>query len=378
MALRLPPLPLSRLVSPPDVIFGAGSLSVLKLLDASRPAVFVRQPAVRDRLQKLLPDTAVILTPSWTGEPTLEGVQDSIRDLEATMPDWIVAIGGGSVIDGARLAWLSYECPHLDLAARGRAVLVPRLRSRARFCAAPTTAGSGAEASPAVTFQQRGRIGKAAIASVELIPDLVVLDPRLTIDLPTPITTACALDALAHAIEGYSSAMLNPLVDGLAVDCIRAIKQFLPEAAASRATEAVRGELLMAAHRGGVVQAHRIPGLSHAIAHQLGSLGISHGLANAILLPHVIRRNAQDAGTNAKYCELARRSGIGETADDLASFVDQSRAAAGLPSTISSAINSNGPDRAALVESALEDPCARANPVPVDSHIVTELLEGAW
>ncbi len=377
--LRLPPLPLSRLVTPTDVVYGAGSLAVLKLLDAGRIVVFTRRGQTADRVRALLPGRVEVLSPSWTGEPTLEALQGSIRDVELAGPDWIVAIGGGSVIDGARLVWLTYECPHLDLLQTEKAINVPRLRSRARFCAVPTTAGSGAEASPAVAFEQRSYHGKRIISSPELIPDLVLLDPRLTIQLPASVTVSSALDAFTHAVEGFTSAMQNPLVDGLAVDSARGVAASLAIAVDEPENEAARGELLMAAFRAGTVQAHRIPGLSHAVAHQLGSLGVAHGTANAILLPHVIRMNARHLPTNHRYSELASRAGIGATADDLAEFTERMTHKIGLPTTVRQVVGDASEGTIKLViAGALKDSCARGNPVPVDELSITALLEAAW
>jgi alcohol dehydrogenase class IV len=143
-------------------------------------------------------------------------LEDAVAALRAFRPDWIVAIGGGSVLDGAKLCWARYEHPHFPTEKLDRPFALPPLRSLSRFVAVPTSAGTGSESSSTAVFTESGTGRKIPAVTHDFLPDIAILDPRLTVDLPPEWTAMTAFDALGHALEGYVSALENPLVDRLA------------------------------------------------------------------------------------------------------------------------------------------------------------------
>lgn len=383
--LRLP-VPLPRLLGPGQVVAGEGALSALRFLPAVRVAVIASDrasttPALSAWMAANHGYEIRRLRPSWGGEPTLASLEGTVAALAEFDPDWIVAVGGGSIIDGAKLCWARLEHPHFSIERMARPFALPRLRAVARFAAIPTTTGTGSEASSSAVYTEEPSGRKVPVLTHDFLPDVAILDPRLTMGLPERWTVLTALDALGHALEGYVSRLANPLVDGLAASAVADILATLPEYLAEGESLEIRLKLQVAAFQAGQVQNHRAVGLAHVIAHQLGAFGIPHALAVGTYLPASMRWACQDAEARARYDRLARFCGLTDAAAlilAVAGLIGRARIAGriggwpGVPSVLGSS------DSSRIAAHALEDPIARFLPVKIDAAALASIIEQAW
>jgi alcohol dehydrogenase class IV len=379
-------IPLPRLLGPGQVLAGEGALSALRSLPAARVAVIATDrasatPALAAWMAANHSYEIRHLRPSWRDEPTLAALGGTIAELVEYAPDWIVAVGGGSVIDGAKLCWARVEHPHFPLDRLSRPFALPRLRASARFVAAPTTAGTGSEASSAAVYTDELTGHKVPVVTHDFLPDVVILDPRLTAGLSVQWTVLTALDALGHALEGYVSRLANPLVDGLAESAVADILSVLPDLLLQGDSAERRQRLQIAAFRAGQVQNHRMVGLAHAIAHQLGSLGVPHALAVATYLPLAMARACQDDVVRIRYDRIAKYCGLADSVE-LISVVGALPARAGIVGGIGSwpgaTSTLTSTDASTIAAHALEDPIARFLPVAVGESEVAAMVRQAW
>jgi alcohol dehydrogenase class IV len=371
-----PFLPFGRFFMASEIIIGAGSTGTLAVLDASRMALLVSRTLSSDEkamalLQRAAQKTVstVIVMPS--GEPTLTRLSEPLKAVTEFRPDWIVAVGGGAVLDGAKIVWALYEHPSLTPEQMSRIHALPPLRGRAKLAALPTTAGSGSEVSSTATFQFEPGGRKAFLVSHELVPDVAILDPTLMRGLSSRAFAAAGLDALAHAVEGYGSKIANPMTDALAETASRSILLNLPSAANNADNLAGRAEIMVAACFAGGVQNFAVPGLAHAMAHQFAAIGIPHGVSTGGLLAAVVNANAgADPAVGARYDRLANALGLSDgyrgVVTALHGLAESTGVHADLKDRLSGADWSD-PDFVAGVQG---DPCARANPITVDAALI--------
>ncbi len=376
-------LPLPRLLSAGEVLSGAGSLGALKALDAARLAVLLSPTLAADEEQmayvkKSLRAEVMTFIPMPGGEPTLEKLQPVLAELTPFRPDWIVAIGGGSVIDGAKLAWVFLEHPDADLERICRPFGLPGLRGVARFAAVPTTAGTGSEVSSSALFLDEETRAKRAIVSHELLPDVAVLDPKLTLAVPPQAVAAAGMDALAHALEGYVSRFSHPLADMQAEKAIAVLLDKLAATWRQPEDTDTRLAVMHAAMLAGWVQNLKVPGMGHAIAHQMGAYGIGHGLAAGAFLIPAMRHNSEMPQVQARYAKLAEELKLRDDLE-LIDTVMQLKAEIGLADALSKLA---GVDRKqvlaeaeAISAGALEDICAKANPTAFGPEVVHRVLK---
>lgn len=244
---------------------------------------------------------------SWSGEPDIEGLADTLHELEEFRPDTIIALGGGSVIDGAKLCRLFLEVPYFKLG-------VTRFDGSpfaTNFIAIPTTIGSGAEVSSAAVYVDPASGSKQMVVMHELQPDVVVYDDRYVKDAPVKLLCESAVDACSHMIEGYVSNVRNNMAESMAESGLSLLRSEMDKLINGRREDIDFGRLQYAGQIGGIVQNHCIVGAAHAVAHQLTGFGFSHGEAVAMLLPAVIEQNMADSDVAAQYGRLAVRSGFG-------------------------------------------------------------------
>lgn len=374
LQLRLP-LPTFR--SAKNVVLGPDSIMALRSLESSKVAVicsygFSQQSQLFENLIKNIRAHDIeIIKKSWTSDPTLSDLSAPLKALEQFGADTIVAVGGGAVIDAAKLIWMFYEHPDISPTSYLRPNAIPNLRGRARFIAIPTTTGSGSEVSSSALLYNPETGRKEAVVTHDFLPDLVILDPKLLVGLPNDVLISTTCDALSHSIEGYVSRLKNPLMDILAEKAVQTIFFNWKEATGSRNLEAI-GQMQYAAMMAGWVQNHCLVGGAHALAHQLAAFDVPHGNANAILLPAVIRRNATDKETASKYRSLCQVCGLGKDHEALAAQIEVIRDAAKFPNKLSEYGVGNVE---AIVEGTLSDPAARSNPIEVDEAYVLEVAK---
>ncbi len=325
-------------------------------------------------------------------DPDLDAVEAGVATLRAARPDAIIALGGGSPIDAAKLMWLLYEQPETDFAAlsmrfldiRKRIVRTAPLGRHACFVAVPTTSGTGSEVTPFAVITGRDGI-KYPIADYALTPTIAVVDPELAARQPRGLTAAGGMDAVSHAMEALVSVCATDFTSGQAIDALRLLFKHLPDAwQHGEKDRHAREQVHVAATLAGMAFANAFLGICHSLAHKLGAkYHLPHGVANALLLPHVIRFNAAEAGNRLsafprydrpqaaqRYARAAEALGLGgttnaEKSEALAQAVERLRDRVELPGTLRAA----GVDPlrfeaevAELAEQAFDDQCTGANP----------------
>ena len=298
----------------PQVIYGEGALAHLERLPSKRAVIVTDANLVRlglaERIRRAPPpgiETAVF--DQVEPDPSLETVRRGADFLLDFQPDWIVALGGGSVMDAAKAMWVVYERPDIAVDAINP-VDVLGLRVKAHLCAIPTTTGTGSEATWAVVLTDSQEKRKLGLGSREDLPDLAILDPELVLALPPRLTADTGLDALTHAVEGYTSSMHNDFCDGLCLQAAKLAFEWLPRAVADGSDIEARTHTQNAATIAGLGFGNSMAALAHGMGHALGgAFHVPHGRAVALFLPYTIEYCARgDAPT--RYADLARFLGL--------------------------------------------------------------------
>ncbi|MCL2673583.1 MAG: iron-containing alcohol dehydrogenase, partial [Alphaproteobacteria bacterium] len=240
-------------------------------------------------------------------DPTVANINQALDSISHFSPDLIVALGGGSPMDAAKMIWLMYENPCTkfeDIALRfmdirKRIAAIPALGKKATFVAIPTTSGTGSEVTPFTVITDERTDIKYPITDYEFTPDMAIIDPDFVADMPPQLVAHSGMDALTHAIEAYTSVYANNFSDGQALEAIRLVFKYLPDSyAKGKKAKVAREKMHYAATIAGLAFANAFLGVCHSMAHTLGgAFHIPHGLANAVLLPYVIAYNATDNPT---------------------------------------------------------------------------------
>jgi alcohol dehydrogenase class IV len=291
------------------IVFGEDALAHLNELTGQR-AFIVTDPnivrmglarQVQERLRAAGIESTICA--EVEPDPSLQTAQQCAAAMTEYEPDWVIGLGGGSSIDAAKAAWLLYECPDADPAA-----INPLedfgLRAKARLIAIPTTSGTGAEVTLATTLTDTVEQRKLGLGSFELVPDIAIVDPNLVLGLPPQITASTGLDALTHAIEGYTSVNRNDFSDGLCLKAVQLIFDYLPRAWADGSDTEAREHMHNAATIAGLGFGNSMAALAHAMGHALGAVfHTPHGSAVSVCLPYTIQFNA-NAG-RGRYADIA-------------------------------------------------------------------------
>ncbi len=251
------------------------------------------------------------------GEPTRADFHHALQAAHDAQADFIIGLGGGSAMDVAKLV----AALHGSSQTFDEAVGTDLLKGRALPLACiPTTAGTGSEVTPIAILEDEDAQLKKGVVSRHLVPDFAYLDATLTISMPRKVTASTGLDALTHCIEAYANKFAHPLVDNWALEGIRLIATNLETACREPDNLAAREAMLIASHLGGMCLGPVNTAAVHALAYPLGGeFHIPHGVANSLLLPHVIRFNAQTAP--GRYANVAHAMGIADSADAMADAV---------------------------------------------------------
>lgn len=365
------PLPVFR--NAREIANGKNARMALKGLVANRAALiispsFKKSQYFEQTVRLINAQSVSVIEKSWQGEPSVAELSGVIGELEAFQPDYIIALGGGSIIDGAKLAWLFYECPTIESDVLFRPFALPPLRGRAKFAAIPTTVGAGSEVSSAAVMLDADTQSKKAVVTHDFLPDLVILDPELVSEVPVAILRTTVADTLSHAIEGYVSVIEHPLMNTFAEQALSIVYRYQAQLMESVWDSEMLSELQYAAMLAGWVQNHCIVGLSHAIAHQLGHFNIGHGLANGLLMPAVINFNDQDESVAKKYHQLMENAGIPNK--DALIYLFKS-----LTAGQQTKVEFTESQLDIIAENALLDPAAKSNPVTFTKDDVKEIVK---
>jgi alcohol dehydrogenase class IV len=303
------------------------------------------------------------------GNPTEDAVLAALADYRRERCDGLVAVGGGSPIDLAKAVGLLATHPgalaDYGVLHGGPARITPAV---APVVALPTTAGTGSEVGRATSITLRGG-RKIACVSPHLIPRVAICDPELTLSLPPMLTAATGMDALSHGIEAYCSPRVNPPADAIALDCVARVSRWLERACEDGRDREARWQMLMAALEGGLTFQKGL-GAVHAMSHPLGELGLHHGTLNAVLLPAVLRFNADHAA--AKLAQLRAAVGLAATAD-LAAWTADLAARLGLPRGLR-ALGVKAEMLPGIAEAAARDHLSETNPRPARAADYARLL----
>ena len=396
---------------PPRIYLKSGSLDVaLQELSGKKRAFIVtdatllelgyadRVTAVTDRLG-IENEVFYQVEP----DPTLETIERGVELINRFNPDVIIALGGGSPIDAAKIMWLLYERPEVTFEGlsmrfmdiRKRIYALPELGKKATMVAIPTTSGTGSEVTPFAVVTDEKTGVKYPLADYELTPDMAIVDAQLVMDMPASLTAYSGIDALTHALEAMVSVLSTDYTNGMALEAIRILFKYLPAAYRdggrnARAREKVHNAATMA----GMAFANAFLGICHSMAHKLGgAFGLPHGLANALMIGHVIRFNAADAPTKqtafpqythpdakGRYARVADYIGVGgDTAEEkvelLIDRIDALKAELGIPSSIREAGVAEMEFLTTvetIAKSAFDDQCTGANP---RYPLITELKD---
>jgi alcohol dehydrogenase class IV len=244
-----------------------------------------------------------------TAEPTAEIIRRGAGVMTAYQPDWVVGLGGGSPLDAAKAMWILYENPGLDILEVNPFEPL-NLRQKARLIAISATSGTGAEATWGIVLTDPYDRRKIAIGSPENLPDIAIVDPSLAQTMPPQLTADTGMDALTHAIEGYTSTWRNDFADGLCLKAIQLIFHYLPRAVSNGNDEEAREKMHNAAAIAGLGFINSMCSLAHALGHSLGGhYVIPHGRAVGLFLPYTIQFNTGYAD-EARYRDIAQFLGL--------------------------------------------------------------------
>ena len=262
-------------------------------------------------------------------DPTLACAKEGVKLIDAFKPDCIIAIGGGSAMDAAKIMWVLYEHPEVDfldmamrfMDIRKRVYTFPKMGEKAYFIAVPTSAGTGSEVTPFAVITDETTGQKYPLADYELLPKMAIVDADMMMNAPKGLTSASGIDALVHSIEAYVSMMASDYTDGLALRAIKLVFDYLPRAYRNGNDVEARDHMANASCMAGMAFANAFLGVNHSLAHKLGAFHhLPHGIANALVLLHVLRYNAAEVpakmGTFPQYQyphTLARYAEIGHS-----------------------------------------------------------------
>ena len=334
-------------------------------------------------------------------DPTLLNAKNGAMQMAAFKPDTIIALGGGSAMDAAKIMWVLYEHPEADfmdmamrfIDIRKRVYTFPKMGEKAYFIAIPTSAGTGSEVTPFAVITDEKTGVKYPLADYELMPDMAIIDTDFHMSAPKSLTAASGIDAVTHAVEAYASMLATDYTDGLALKALKTIFEYLPKAYENGQTDIdAREKMANAATMAGMAFANAFLGICHSMAHKLGAFHhLPHGVANALMIEEVIRFNASEAPvkmgtfsqydhphTLARYGEIADYLGVkgnndSEKLEGLIKLINDLKAKVGIKETI----KDYGIDEKAfldnldeMTEQAFDDQCTGANPrYPLMSEI---------
>lgn len=300
----------------PEFFFGEDALDQLAELSGKRAFIVtdanIQQlgfvEIVQKRLQVAGFETAVFA--DVEPDPSLQTVRRGVQAMLAFVPDWVIGLGGGSSMDAAKAMWILYERPDIEPASISPLEDLG-LRQKARLICIPTTAGTGSESNYGIVLTDAAEKRKLTLGSREATPDIAIVDPVFTMNLPAQITADTGIDVLSHAIEAFSCTWANDFTDGLCLKAARMVFDYLPRAVAGGAEDAeAREKMANAASIAGLVLGNSQVALAHALGHSAGAVfkQVPHGRITAVFLPYTIEFTGN--GDSGRYGDLTRYLGL--------------------------------------------------------------------
>lgn len=389
---------------PREIYYGNGAISCLNTLKGCRATIctggssmkkfgFLNEVVTLLNKQGFIVDIIDQIEP----DPSVETVEQGAKKMLKFCPDTIVAIGGGSAIDGAKAMWIKYEYPNITFNEMCKVFSLPKLRNKAKFIAIPSTSGTATEvtAFSVITDYKKGI--KYPIADYEITPDIAVLDTRLTLTMPPHLVAHTGMDAFTHAVECFVSTASSPFTEPL---CLQALKLIMDNIFCSyKGDNTARENMHYAQCLAGMAFSNGLLGIVHSLAHKTGAvfadLGghIIHGVANAMYLPRVIEYNAKTDFAREKYLLICKYLGLGgednnQKIQSLINLIEGLCNDMQMPTCIKNCgINGEATERGfvteqeflsrldSIAENALLDACTLSNPRKPTKQDLIEILK---
>lgn len=353
---------------PKDIVFGEGALEYLSTLDGKRATLVTGGSSMKkfgflDEAKKQLEKAGmeVSIVDGVEPNPSIETVIRGGKEMAEFNPDWIIAIGGGSALDAAKIMWVYYEYPETnfqDLVAGN----FPKLRTKAQMVQIPSTSGTASEITAFSVITDTESHIKYPLVSYEITPDVALLDPALPATMPAHITANTGMDVITHSIEAYVSTSATSYTDPLAMESIKLVYNNLVSAYKDGNNMVAREAMHNASALGGMAFTNCSLGLVHSLAHKIGGeFDLTHGLVNAILLPYIINYNKKSTD---KFAEIEKQLGVA----DLAEAIKDLNSQVGIPATLKEITEVEITEEMFLgildrmSQNAFDDPCTGTNP----------------
>lgn len=386
---------MSRFTLPRDLYHGENALEALKTLTGKRAVVVVGGGSMKrfgflDKVEAYLKEAGmeVKLFEGVEPDPSVETVMKGAAVMREFQPDWIVSIGGGSPIDAAKAMWAFYEYPDVTFEDLCIPFNFPTLRTKAKFCAIPSTSGTATEvtAFSVITDYEKGV--KYPLADFNITPDVAIVDPSLAETMPKKLTAHTGMDAMTHAIEAYVSTLHCDYTDPLALHAIELISADLIPS--YNGDMAARARMHNAQCLAGMAFSNALLGIVHSMAHKTGAAytggHIVHGCANAMYLPKVIRFNAKEPAAAERYAKIAKFLGLSGTTTDalvdaLIAHIQEMNRALDIPTCIKDYEGGIIDEQEFLdklpsvAELAVGDACTGSNPRSINPEQMAKLLK---
>ena len=402
---------------PEKIYFEAGSISYLEKMPNIERAFIVTDEGMQklgyvDRilyhLRKRENHVHCEIFSEVEPDPSFDTINKGLELMNNFKPDVIIALGGGSPIDAAKGMWLFYENPDADpeglklkfMDIRKRTYKFPKMGSKAKMVAIPTTSGTGSEVTSFAVITDKTRNKKYPLADYELTPDVAIVDPDLVMSLPKSVTADTGMDVLTHALEAYVSVMASDYTDGLAEKAVELVFKYLKEAYENGDNKTAREKMHNASTIAGMAFTNAFLGVCHSMAHKIGAeFHLPHGRINAILLPYVIKYNSQKPTkfvsfpkyeyfiADQKYAAIAKKIGlkadtVEEGVNSLIEAVKKLNEELNIPKSFKEAGIDENEFLAKvdlLADRAFEDQCTTANPrVPIVAEVKQILLDSYY
>jgi alcohol dehydrogenase len=358
-----------RFSVPRDIIYGENALAELANIKGKKAAIVTGGSSMKrlgflDQCQAHLAEAGIesIIIDGVEPNPSVATVWRGAEEMIRFQPDWIVAIGGGSALDAAKVMWCFYEHPHLKFEDIIEVGSMPALRNKAKFIAIPSTSGTASEITAFSVITDPKNHIKYPIVAADMVPDIAILDPALPQKMPPHITANTGMDVLTHAAEALASIAATSFTDPYAIEAIKLVVNNIETAYSQPDNKEARFNMHNASALAGMAFTNASLGLVHSLAHKIGGeFGVTHGLANAILLPYIIDFNRQ---FSSKYALLEGLLGL----DNLADTVRTLNKKMGIPSCFKACDEVDFSEAKFLEvlprmsQRAFSDPCTLTNP----------------
>ncbi|HBJ1646350.1 iron-containing alcohol dehydrogenase [Clostridium botulinum] len=369
-----------------ELLFGEGCLEHIKSMEVKKVTIVIGgssmlKSGILDKVKGYFTEIGaeIQLITGVEPDPSFQTVIRGAKEMIEFGPDFIVALGGGSVMDAAKTMWIYYEHPELktleDILPPNK---FPKLREKARFCCIPSTSGTASEVSRSVVISDNETGMKHGLGNMEMMPDIAICDPEVTVSMPARITAETGMDALTHALEALASNRANYVSNILALQAAIDIIEALPKAYEFGEDLEKREKMLNASMVAGMAFTNVSLGIVHSMAHTLGGyFKVAHGLADAILLPYIIEFNSNNKDAKAIYDNVAEKVGY----KDLGQVIKELNEKLNVPKKLSEIITDEEKYNDLLDEmskAALADGCTKTNPIVPTIEQFRELFIKAY